>query len=86
MEQNSADETTANIRGRVFIVDDEEGIREGIVRMLRKHETVQAATGVDARELLERDQDFDLILCDMMMPDVSGMDCILTIATGKMSM
>jgi CheY-like chemotaxis protein len=42
--------------------------------MLRGHETVEASSGAAARQLLEKDQGFDLILCDMMMPTVSGMD------------
>lgn len=70
--QMVAPETTT--RGRILIVDDEDGIRRAMVRMLRGHETVQAASGADARQILESDQAFDLILCDMMMPDVSGMD------------
>jgi CheY-like chemotaxis protein len=45
-----------------------------MARVLREHETVQAATGAEAREILEQDQAFDVILCDMMMSEVSGMD------------
>jgi signal transduction histidine kinase/CheY-like chemotaxis protein len=60
-------------RGRILVVDDEEGIRIAIKQMLRDHETVDAASGAEAKSRLEADQNFDLILCDMMMPDVSGM-------------
>ena len=62
------------VRGRILIVDDEAGIRTSMARMLRAHETVQAATGAEAMAILENDQAFDLILCDMMMPHISGMD------------
>jgi CheY-like chemotaxis protein len=41
--------------------------------LLRDHETVQAASGAEAKEIRQMDQDFDVILCDIMMPDVSGM-------------
>jgi two-component system, cell cycle sensor histidine kinase and response regulator CckA len=61
-------------RGRILIVDDEAEIRIAMARMLRNHDTVQAGSGAEARRLLEHDQSFDLILCDMMMSDVSGMD------------
>jgi len=61
-------------RGRILIVDDEDAIRRSMVRLLRQHETVQAASGAEAKKLLEHDQRFDLVLCDMMMPDVSGID------------
>jgi CheY-like chemotaxis protein len=68
--------TTAGnkVRGRVLIVDDEDPIRAAIARVLRKHETIEAKTATEARRILEDDQAFDLVLCDMMMPDGSGMD------------
>ena len=68
------DETKERVRGRILIVDDELGIRAAMARMLREHETVEAEDGRAARVLLEEDQRFDLILSDMMMPMVSGMD------------
>jgi len=64
----------AFIGGRILIVDDEAAIRTAMVRMLRGHETVEASSGAEARQVLEGDQGFDLVLCDMMMPKVSGMD------------
>jgi len=63
-----------DVRGRILIVDDEDGIRAAMARMLREHETVQAASGTEARQILERDQAFDVILCDIMMSDFSGVD------------
>ena len=61
-------------RGRILIVDDEDGIRAAMARMLREYDTVQAGSGVAARDFLKQDQAFDLILLDVMMPDISGMD------------
>jgi CheY-like chemotaxis protein/anti-sigma regulatory factor (Ser/Thr protein kinase) len=63
-----------SVRGRILVVDDEAGIRSAMVRMLRGHDVVQAASGEEAQKVLEADQAFDLILCDMMMPLVSGVD------------
>ena len=62
------------LRGRVLVVDDEAGLRAAMVRMLREHETIQASSGAEAREILEHDQAFDVIISDMMMPDISGME------------
>ncbi len=62
------------VRGRILIVDDEDATRAVMARMLRAHETVEAESGEAARQLLARDQDFELILCDVMMPEVSGVD------------
>jgi PAS domain S-box-containing protein len=67
-------EDAGSVHGRILVVDDEEGMRTAMVRMLRGHETVLASTGEVAKGILEDDPAFDLILCDMMMPKVSGMD------------
>ncbi len=62
-------------RGRILVVDDEQGIRAIIARMLgRKHEVVTAASGEEAKAILETDRRFDLIYCDLMMPRISGME------------
>jgi two-component system cell cycle sensor histidine kinase/response regulator CckA len=63
------------VRGRVLVVDDEQAIRTVVVRMLKgEHDLVTAASGEAAQAILERDQDFDVILCDLMMPDKTGME------------
>ncbi len=62
-------------RGRLLVVDDEEPIRRVLSRVLgASHEVVTAASGREGKALLERDTAFDLILCDLMMPDMSGME------------
>ncbi len=62
------------VRGRFLVVDDEAGIRNALKRILRDHEVALAESGQSAIEILRKDGDFDLILCDMMMPQVSGID------------
>jgi len=42
--------------------------------MLRGYDVVEAASGDEARKILEADQAFDLVLCDMMMPAMSGVE------------
>ncbi len=67
--------TRSTTRGRILVVDDEPGIRAIIARILgRDHEVVTAASGEEARAILEQDRRFDLIFCDMMMPRISGME------------
>jgi two-component system cell cycle sensor histidine kinase/response regulator CckA len=67
-------EETTQMSGRVLVVDDEEAVRNMLGRVLACHETRLAQDGNSARQILEVDQDFDLIICDLMMPGMSGME------------
>jgi response regulator RpfG family c-di-GMP phosphodiesterase len=63
-------------RGRILIVDDQAGIRELLYDMLEAdYDCVQASTGEEALEVL-RGGDFDLILSDITMPGMSGLELI----------
>jgi PAS domain S-box-containing protein len=62
-------------RGRVLVVDDEALVRATLVRLLRaEHEVVEAGSGRAAETILASDDDFDLILCDLVMPEMSGVE------------
>jgi len=62
-------------RGRILVVDDEAFVRSVVARLLRReHEVVEARSGSEAEVLLAGDDRFDVILTDLLMPDVSGMD------------
>jgi PAS domain S-box-containing protein len=61
------------IRGRVLVVDDEPVIATLARRALGNHEVYVVTSGSDALELCGA-QEFDVILCDLLMPDVTGMD------------
>jgi two-component system, cell cycle sensor histidine kinase and response regulator CckA len=61
--------------GRILVVDDEPLILSLVQRILApEHQVVALRSGKEAREILEHDRAFDLILCDLMMPDTTGMD------------
>jgi len=62
------------VGGRILVVDDEAPIRGALVRILKGHEVIEAGSGIDAQRILESDQAFDLVICDMMMPAMSGVD------------
>jgi PAS domain S-box-containing protein len=66
----------AEHRDQILVVDDEVMIGTSLRRILsRKHYDVAVCTGGrEALDLLAKPSDFQIILCDMMMPDVSGMD------------
>jgi signal transduction histidine kinase/FixJ family two-component response regulator len=56
---------------RILVVDDDALVARSLARMLRGHELVLSGDGESALwECLSRD--FDLILCDLMMPRLDG--------------
>ena len=68
-------EEVESARLRVLIVDDEPTIGATLARLLRQdHDVMVATSGVEARKLLAVDSAFDVIFCDLMMPEVTGMD------------
>jgi len=69
-----AREARSDVRGRILVIDDEPGILNALERSLSEHAVLTARDGCRAREILERDRGVDLILCDLMMPEVTGMD------------
>ncbi|MCC6527121.1 MAG: response regulator [Polyangiaceae bacterium] len=60
-------------RQRVLVVDDEPLVRRSLERALRGHEVSSADGGREAIALC-LEGEHDVILCDLMMPDVTGMD------------
>jgi signal transduction histidine kinase/CheY-like chemotaxis protein len=62
-------------RGRVLVVDDEPLIGKSVSRMLgRAHEVVVVSEPRQALARLLAGERFDLVLCDLMMPDMNGME------------
>jgi two-component system, cell cycle sensor histidine kinase and response regulator CckA len=59
---------------RVLVIDDEPIVARAIGRALHGHEIVSAGGGKEAFELLEQHPPFDVILCDLMMPEMTGID------------
>lgn len=65
-------------RKRILIVDDEPGVLNAIERVIKMSiecETVIAGSGKEALDLLEK-QPFDVIVSDIMMPGMNGIDLL----------
>jgi len=61
-------------RKRVLIVDDEPLLRDALTRVLSgEHDITTAATGPEALGLVAT-QPFDAVLCDVMMPNMDGVE------------
>ena len=62
--------------GTILVVDDEPGIRQLLRILLRNKgfEVIEAANGRDAVAAADRYPELDLILMDIMMPELSGLD------------
>jgi signal transduction histidine kinase len=62
-------------RGRILVVDDEPMIVNVVRRTLAKdHDVEVATTAREAMAKLDGQARYDIILCDLMMPDMTGMD------------
>ncbi|HVZ73272.1 MAG TPA: ATP-binding protein [Polyangia bacterium] len=62
------------VRRRVLAIDDEALLLKAYRRMLGDtHEVTTALGGLEALRILERDPAFDVVLCDLQMPEMSGM-------------
>ena len=58
---------------KILVVDDEAKIRDIIKKyaVFEGHEVIEASDGMEAIDLC-RDQDFDIIIMDIMMPELDG--------------
>ena len=66
---------TAAVRGRLLVVDDEEALGRALGRSLSAHHDVTVLTsGEEALQRVAKSEWFDVILMDVMMPQMSGME------------
>ncbi len=62
-------------RARLLVVDDEPKLRERLTSLLAEdYDVVSLASGREALDLLERDRRFDVVVCDLLMAELTGMD------------
>jgi len=63
---------------RILVVDDEKSMREFLEILLRKegYEVAVASNGFEATERIGAGQEFDLVITDLKMPRISGIDVL----------
>jgi PAS domain S-box-containing protein len=61
-------------RASVLVVDDEPMVGTTLGRVLREHDVTVLTRAQDALELIRSGRHFDVILSDLMMPEMSGME------------
>ncbi len=68
------------IRNRILVVDDETELLVSCKKLLGKmgYEVITASSAATALAALE-EQEFDLILCDLQLPDIDGMEVLARI-------
>src|ERR1044072_1421081 len=77
MQPESSQPESGLSRGHILVIDDEEAIREGLEMLLltEGYSVDLAANGGEGLRKMES-HPFDLVLLDLMMPDISGMDVL----------
>jgi adenylate cyclase len=64
--------------GRILVIDDNESNRDLLSRRLvvDGHDVVNVESGAQALAILEKDQSFDLVLLDLLMPVMNGLEVL----------
>jgi signal transduction histidine kinase len=61
-------------RGAVLVIDDEPAVGLLVEMVLSDHEVTTTTNALDALEWVTQGRRFDVILCDLMMPSLTGME------------
>ena len=73
---------------RVLVVDDEEPVRKFVDRVLKDagYETMTAVDGTDAIETATKTGAFDILVTDVMMPQMTGDELARRLRVGRPSL
>jgi PAS domain S-box-containing protein len=61
-------------QARILIVDDEPAILRALGRVLHGYQVTRALSGREAISRIEHSGPYDVVFCDVMMPELSGID------------
>jgi DNA-binding NtrC family response regulator len=73
---------------RILIVDDEEVLRDVLDAVLRREgfDVAMAASGEEALSVLDEDDNIDLVILDIMLPGISGIDTLRAVRISNPSL
>jgi signal transduction histidine kinase len=66
----------AHVRGRILVIDDVPEIGRTIADALPEHDVTVVSQAAEAFARLSANETFDVILCDLMMPELGGRDVL----------
>lgn len=83
-EQPARARRAAVRRARILVIDDEESLLRALVRALGgDHDVIGCRDGREGMRRLLGPDAFDLVLCDVVMPDIDGIEVYDTIAVQR---
>jgi two-component system, response regulator YesN len=63
-------------KGKVLVVDDERSVRETMSLILDAYEVMTVSTGEDALAILNRPTDIDIVVVDVVLPGIRGIELL----------
>ncbi len=65
-------------KGKILVIDDEEQLRKALSRIIEieGYEVHQAETATKGLKLFEKESDFSLVICDVKLPDINGLEVL----------
>lgn len=67
-------------RRKILAIDDDPSILSSLGKLLREHEIVPCPSAFEALHRFENGEHFDLVLCDVMMPRMTGVELFEAVA------
>jgi len=64
---------------KILIVDDDDDLRSELVSLLEGYEVVEAGSGESALNILKKANEISLVILDVMMPGLNGLDVLAQI-------
>ena len=86
LRRSSRPPLQSGVRKRVLVVDDEREVGESVRRVLgRDHDVDVVTSGAEALEHLEKNT-YDMMLCDVLMPEMTGIELYARLAAARPDM